>query len=148
MNHAAIETLQQFMQMCQSLQMQLKEDQSAFAKHAFNRIQDSNHKKADMLSALVTEINRITMTFNLNPDLPFLKALEGHGEKMEKGLRGLYQQTVEALHKQLLLAYEVLLVNTQVVDAQLQQVKMVIDQVHQFETRHAYVYSGNKVIEK
>lgn len=148
MSNSVIEKLQQFTELCHGLQMQLTEDQSAFATHAYQRIHDNNQKKADMLSVIVNEINAITTALHLNSDLPFLKALENYGEKIEKSLQEVYHQTLFALQKQLLTAYEVLLVNTQVVNAQLNQVKLVLDQVHQFEMQQAYVYSGKKVIEK
>ena len=148
MTHLVIEKLQQFTELCHRLQMQLKEDQGAFATHAYQAIHDNNQKKADMLSTIVNEINTISTAFHLDRDIPFLKALENHGAHLEKNLQSAYQKTVLTLKAQLLNAYEILLINTQVVNSQLNQVKMVIDQVHRFETQQAYVYSGKKVTEK
>ena len=141
MSNQVIEKLQQFTQLCQRLQLQLKEDQSAFATHAYQSIHDNNEKKTAILSSIVNEINAITTTLNLNSDLPFLKAQEKYGAQIEKNLQDVFHQTISTLQKQLLMAYEVLTVNSQIVNAQLHQVKYVIDEVHRYETEQTYVYT-------
>lgn len=124
-------TLKQMVRRCQEMGQLLEDDKNHFTQNQFKLIQESNKKKAD----LITQLGVLANELNTHHPDGFAKKVE-HQE---------VHSVIEELKSEITKCYKQISLNSSIVFINLQQLKQIWDKLLESKPSELYNRSGNGV---
>ena len=129
MDNPLYASLKKMVMHCQDMQELLETDIDSFSKNDLASVGESNKRKAHIigqLNASLSELNMIRAKYNASG---FMDAIEKTVARSETKTKQEMQKTVNTLKKELTRCYKYLLMNNNIVFANMQQLKDIWDQL-------------------